>query len=40
MVQQLTAMLWNSALQDVPLYVLLLFFIAYRPMGMFGFRTE
>jgi branched-chain amino acid transport system permease protein len=40
MVQQLTAMLWNSALQDVPLYVLLLFFIAYRPTGMFGFRTE
>ena len=26
-VQQLTALLWNSALQDVPLYVLLLFFI-------------
>jgi glutamate-1-semialdehyde 2,1-aminomutase len=25
---------------DVPLYVLLLFFIAYRPTGMFGFRTE
>jgi branched-chain amino acid transport system permease protein len=40
MVQQLTAMLWNSALQDVPLYVLLLVFIAYRPTGMFGFRTE
>jgi branched-chain amino acid transport system permease protein len=40
MVQQLTAMLWNSALQDVPLYVLLLIFIAYRPTGMFGFRTE
>jgi branched-chain amino acid transport system permease protein len=40
MVQQLTAMLWNSALQDVPLYVLLLLFIAYRPTGMFGLRTE
>ncbi len=39
-VQQLTAMLWNSALQDVPLYVLLLVFIAYKPTGMFGFRTE
>ena len=39
-VQQLTAMLWNSALQDVPLYILLLFFIAFRPTGMFGFRTE
>jgi branched-chain amino acid transport system permease protein len=40
MVQQLTAMLWNSALQDVPLYLLLLVFIAYRPTGMFGLRTE
>lgn len=40
MIQQLTAMLWNSALQDVPLYVLLLVFIAYRPTGLFGLRTE
>ncbi|MGA3402082.1 MAG: branched-chain amino acid ABC transporter permease [Acetobacteraceae bacterium] len=39
-VQQFTAMLWSSALQDVPLYILLLFFIAYRPTGMFGLRTE
>ena len=39
-VQQLTAMLWNSALQDVPLFVLLLLFIAYRPMGFFGMRSE
>jgi branched-chain amino acid transport system permease protein len=39
-VQQVTAMLWNSALQDVPLYVLLLVFIAYRPMGLFGLRSE
>jgi len=39
-VQQMTALLWNSALQDVPLYILLLFFIAYRPTGMFGLRTE
>ncbi len=39
-VQQLTAMLWSSALQDVPLYVLLLLFIAYKPSGMFGMRTE
>jgi len=39
-VQQATALLWSSALQDVPLYVLLLFFIAYRPTGMFGLRTE
>jgi len=40
MVQQMTAMLWNSALQDVPLYVLLLLFIAYRPTGFFGLRSE
>lgn len=40
MVQQLTAMLWNSALQDVPLYLLLLLFIAYRPTGFFGLRSE
>ncbi len=39
-VQQVTAMLWNSALQDVPLYVLLLVFIAYRPTGLFGLRSE
>jgi branched-chain amino acid transport system permease protein len=39
-IQQTTAMLWNSALQDVPLYVLLLVFIAYRPMGLFGRRSE
>ena len=39
-IQQMTAMLWNSALQDVPLYVLLLAFIAYRPMGLFGLRSE
>jgi branched-chain amino acid transport system permease protein len=39
-VQQATAMLWNSALQDVPLYILLLVFIAYRPMGFFGQRSE
>ena len=30
-IQQMTAMLWNSALQDVPLYILLLLFIAFRP---------
>ena len=39
-VQQMTAILWNSSLQDVPLYVLLLVFIAYRPTGIFGSRTE
>jgi branched-chain amino acid transport system permease protein len=39
-VQQLTALLWTSSLQDVPLYLLLLVFIAYRPTGMFGLRVE
>ena len=39
-VQQMTAMLWNSALQDVPLYMLLLLFIAFRPTGFFGMRSE
>jgi branched-chain amino acid transport system permease protein len=39
-VQQATAMLWNSALQDVPLYFLLLVFIALRPTGLFGGRSE
>ncbi|MFL6796909.1 MAG: branched-chain amino acid ABC transporter permease [Xanthobacteraceae bacterium] len=39
-IQQTTAMLWNSALQDVPLYLLLLVFIAYRPTGLFGLRSE
>jgi branched-chain amino acid transport system permease protein len=39
-VQQMTAMLWNSALQDVPLYLMLLLFIAYRPTGFFGLRSE
>jgi branched-chain amino acid transport system permease protein len=39
-VQQMTAMLWNSALQDVPLYLLLLLFIAFRPTGFFGTRAE
>jgi branched-chain amino acid transport system permease protein len=39
-IQQMTAMLWNSALQDVPLYVLLMLFIAFRPTGFFGVRSE
>jgi branched-chain amino acid transport system permease protein len=39
-VQQLTALLWSSALQDVPLYLLLLVFIAYKPTGLFGLRSE
>jgi branched-chain amino acid transport system permease protein len=39
-IQQLTAIMWNSALQDVPLYILLMLFIAYRPTGFFGKRSE
>lgn len=39
-IQQLTAMLWNPALQDVFLYILLMLFIAYRPTGFFGVRSE
>jgi branched-chain amino acid transport system permease protein len=39
-IQQVTAMLWNSALQDVPLYILLMLFIAFRPTGFFGLRSE
>src|SRR5262249_37447408 len=39
-IQQVTAMLWNSALQDVPLYVLLMLFIAFRPTGFFGLSSE
>ena len=39
-IQQVTAMMWNSALQDVPLYLLLLLFIALRPTGFFGLRSE
>jgi branched-chain amino acid transport system permease protein len=38
-VQQLTSVLWTSALQDVPLYVLLLLFLAFRPYGLFGRRS-
>jgi branched-chain amino acid transport system permease protein len=34
-IQQVTAMLWNSALQDVPML-----FIAFRPTGFFGLRSE
>jgi len=30
----------RRALQDVPLYVLLLLFIALRPTGFFGVRSE
>jgi branched-chain amino acid transport system permease protein len=35
-VEQLTSVLWNAALQDVPLYVLLLVVLAVLPRGLFG----
>ena len=35
-VQQLTGAFWSPALQDVPLYGLLLLFLAFRPYGLFG----
>ena len=38
-VQQLTSVYWTSALQDVPLYLLLLVFFAVRPHGLFGRQT-
>jgi branched-chain amino acid transport system permease protein len=38
-VQQLTSVFWTSALQDVPLYALLLLFLAFRPYGLFGRRA-
>ena len=35
-VQQLTSAYWTPALQDIPLYGLLLLFLAFRPFGLFG----
>jgi branched-chain amino acid transport system permease protein len=35
-IQQLTSALWTPALQDLPLYGLLLIFLAVRPYGLFG----
>ena len=35
-VQQMTSALWSPALQDLPLYGLLLVFLAFRPYGLFG----
>jgi branched-chain amino acid transport system permease protein len=40
LVQQFTGLVWNSAPANVPLYVLLLVFIAFRPRGLFGTRAE
>ncbi len=35
-VEQLTSFFWNAALEDVPLYVLLLVILAVLPRGLFG----
>ncbi|HKM64080.1 MAG TPA: branched-chain amino acid ABC transporter permease [Acidisphaera sp.] len=35
-VEQVTSLFWNAALQDVPLYVLLLVIMAFLPQGLFG----
>jgi branched-chain amino acid transport system permease protein len=35
-VQQMTGLLWNTALQNIPLYILLLLFLGFRPYGLFG----
>jgi branched-chain amino acid transport system permease protein len=39
-IQQFTGLVWSSAPANVPLYVLLLVFIAFRPAGLFGARVE
>jgi branched-chain amino acid transport system permease protein len=39
-VQALTGLVWNSAPANIPLYVLLLVFIAFRPAGLLGRRIE
>lgn len=38
-VQQLTSTFWSPALQDVPLYALLLVFLAFFPFGLLGRKT-
>ncbi len=38
-VQQLTSAIWAPALQDLPLYALLLVFLAFRPYGLFGRKS-
>ena len=40
LVQQFTGLAWNSAPANVPLFVLLLVFIAFRPTGLFGSRVD
>ena len=39
MVQQVTSVLWKPALQDLPLYALLLVFLAIRPYGLMGRKS-
>ena len=39
-IQQFTGLVWSSAPANVPLFVLLLVFIAFRPAGLFGTRAE
>ena len=39
-VQQVTSVLWTSALQDVPLYVILILLLAFRPYGLFGRKSS
>jgi branched-chain amino acid transport system permease protein len=38
-VEQLTSVFWNPSLQDLPLYLLLLIFLAWRQYGLFGRRA-
>jgi len=38
-IQQLTSAVWAPALQDLPLYGLLLVFLAFRPFGLFGRKS-
>ena len=38
-IQQMTNIFWTPALQDVPLYVLLLAFLALRPYGLMGRKS-
>ena len=35
-IQQLTGAVWSTALQNIPLYFILLLFLALRPRGLFG----
>jgi branched-chain amino acid transport system permease protein len=39
-VQQVTSVVWTSALQDVPLYLILILLLAFRPYGLFGRKSS